>query len=432
MRRIGSRAVSWLVAVAVTAVLSPVSMSFAAQNGPDTINSAAIIAADGVSGQTLTTGSGVKTSHIQDGAVTASKLGIVCANGEYLQYVFGSGWVCSVGTAGPAGPQGPVGLTGATGPQGLEGPAGQTGAIGPQGPAGTTPHFANIIVVAKSGGDFTDPLAAINSIIDASASNPYLIKIMPGVYDVTGSTINLKSYVYVEGSGVSNTIIKSDAIPSINNFIFDASNIISSALSNISLKVISSVAVGPIFAVSSNNSNIVFNNIDIEIVADGATTYNRIGIQNNKGNVEIRNVKIVIKSNTAGGSFGIVNHDDIIVENTTVNIINSYVGGATTQGIALFQGPSSIINTSISVTANSNAIGIESGNCSGQCIPSIAEIQNSKIQSTAKSIEIVNGGIVPIIRSNNTQFKGEIVNYGGGLIKLINCYNENYDLISYP
>src|SRR6266567_3732165 len=130
MRRIGNRAVSWLVAATVMALLSPVSMLFAAQNGSNTVNSAAIIAADGTSGQTLTSGNGVKTGHIQDGAVTASKLGMVCPTGNYLQYVVGSGWVCSVGTAGPAGPQGATGATGLQGPTGI---TGSTGAAGPQG-----------------------------------------------------------------------------------------------------------------------------------------------------------------------------------------------------------------------------------------------------------------------------------------------------------
>src|SRR6266702_3291221 len=119
MRRIGSRAVSWLVAAAVTAMLSPVSMSFAAVPiGPNTVNSVAIIAADGTSGHTLTTGTGVKTDHIQNGAVTAPKLGIVCPTGNYLQFVVGSGWVCSVGTAGPIGPQGVQGVAGPVGANG--------------------------------------------------------------------------------------------------------------------------------------------------------------------------------------------------------------------------------------------------------------------------------------------------------------------------
>lgn len=99
------------------------------------VNSSVIIPADGTTGQSLTTGAGIKTGHIQDGAVTASKLGIVCPSGQYLQFVTGNGWVCSVGTLGLTGPQGPAGATGLQGPIGLTGPA---GVAGPQGPIGLT------------------------------------------------------------------------------------------------------------------------------------------------------------------------------------------------------------------------------------------------------------------------------------------------------
>jgi pectin methylesterase-like acyl-CoA thioesterase len=58
----------------------------------------------------------------------------------------------------------------------------------------------NIITVAKSGGDFTDPVAAVDSISDASATNPYLVVIAPGVYTVT-QTLQMKQYVDIAGSG---------------------------------------------------------------------------------------------------------------------------------------------------------------------------------------------------------------------------------------
>lgn len=48
--------------------------------------------------------------------------------------------------------------------------------------------YANVIVVAKSGGDLTDPISAMNSISDASATNHFLLKIMPGVYDIGTAT----------------------------------------------------------------------------------------------------------------------------------------------------------------------------------------------------------------------------------------------------
>ena len=66
--------------------------------------------------------------------------------------------------------------------------------------------LANIITVAKANGDFTDPVAALDSISDASASNPYLVVIAPGVYEVASSII-LKRYVDVSGSGQNATVI---------------------------------------------------------------------------------------------------------------------------------------------------------------------------------------------------------------------------------
>src|SRR6185369_579404 len=73
-----------------------------------------------------------------------------------------------------------------------------------QGFAGNGP--ANLVVGAKSGGDVTSPIAAVNSITDASANNPYLIKVMPGVYDLGAASLTMKSFVDLEGSGDSSVI----------------------------------------------------------------------------------------------------------------------------------------------------------------------------------------------------------------------------------
>ncbi len=159
----------------------------------------------------------VTTPKLANGAVTAPKLGIVCPDGYYLQYTVASGWICSVGTPGPVGPQGPQGPVGLTGPQGPTGPQGATGAtgpqgpVGPQGPAGPMPHYANVAVVAKSGGDYTDPVDAMNNVAawcgTPSASNPCLLKIMPGIYDIGANTLTAIDFVDIEGSGINNTAI---------------------------------------------------------------------------------------------------------------------------------------------------------------------------------------------------------------------------------
>jgi hypothetical protein len=72
---------------------------------------------------------------------------------------------------------------------------------------------AQVIWVATSGGDYTllsEALAAIGTDLPAATSTePYVIKIAPGVYDEL-SEVALKSFVDVEGSGEDVTIITCD------------------------------------------------------------------------------------------------------------------------------------------------------------------------------------------------------------------------------
>jgi hypothetical protein len=67
-------------------------------------------------------------------------------------------------------------------------------------PVAVNKPLKNVVMVAKANGKFTDPAAAVNSITDASTSNPYLVVIGPGVYTVT-SPLQMKPYVDIVGSG---------------------------------------------------------------------------------------------------------------------------------------------------------------------------------------------------------------------------------------
>jgi hypothetical protein len=67
-------------------------------------------------------------------------------------------------------------------------------------PMGSAKPLQNVVTVAKGNGNFTDPVAAVNSITDASATNPYLVLIAPGTYTLT-TTLMMRPYVDITGSG---------------------------------------------------------------------------------------------------------------------------------------------------------------------------------------------------------------------------------------
>jgi hypothetical protein len=72
--------------------------------------------------------------------------------------------------------------------------------------------YGKVAIVAQSGGDYTDPLTAMDDSGSwcgtASDTNPCLVKIMPGVYDVGGGAVQMKDYIDIEGSGENTTKIK--------------------------------------------------------------------------------------------------------------------------------------------------------------------------------------------------------------------------------
>lgn len=78
--------------------------------------------------------------------------------------------------------------------------------LSPRQPITPTPYalaapgstYRNVVIVARSGGDTTSIQAALDSILDASSSNPYLVWIAPGVYT---ETVTMKPYVDIEGAG---------------------------------------------------------------------------------------------------------------------------------------------------------------------------------------------------------------------------------------
>lgn len=79
--------------------------------------------------------------------------------------------------------------------------------------ASHTHAYGKVAIVAQSGGNYTDPKAAMDDLATwcgtPSAANPCLVRIMPGIYDLGNNALTMQSYVDLEGSGESTTLVTS-------------------------------------------------------------------------------------------------------------------------------------------------------------------------------------------------------------------------------
>lgn len=97
---------------------------------------------------------------------------------------------------------GPVKIT----PQGVQFPDNST-------QTAASPTFKNTIFVSPGASETesgTALLNALNGITDAAADNRYLLKLEPGIYNLGTTSLVMKAYVDIEGSGMTATVIKSN------------------------------------------------------------------------------------------------------------------------------------------------------------------------------------------------------------------------------
>ncbi len=186
-----------------------------------------------------------------------------------------------VGAIGPIGPQGLKGATGATGPQGLTGSVGSPGPMGPQGVAGEVgaagpagakgdagdPGFRHVVVVAATGTALANGdslLAVLARIADASVSNPYVLKLEPGVFDLGTRALLPKPNVDLVGSGASRTSLRSARDGS-----YDSSGVIwvqnlGSESPRIANLAVANNGSGTCIGISATHSDLSLDNVTVQ------------------------------------------------------------------------------------------------------------------------------------------------------------------------
>lgn len=242
----------------------------------------------------------------------------------------------------------------------------------------------NIIIVAADGsGDFTNPVDAMESIADAAADNTYLMKIMPGTYDISANgPLFVKDYVDIEGSGQASTVIVRNT------------------------GGVTGHNISAVYYYGVHNSEL--RNISVEHNGGG----NVFGINVDFGVSPIfKNVDVYVRGGTFNGGFSINAYgssphfstsgpSNPHLENVNIDVIGTQPTIGTDRTTGLY-----IRNESVPVLKNVS-ITVSDGNP--------AYMSSFTLYDTSG------------LNGVNVQYSDGIINYGTGIVNCAYCYDENY------
>lgn len=332
-----------------------------------TVKSADIAPADGTSGQVLTTGNGVKTGHIQNLAVTGAKIaaGTITTgnigNSQITNAILAPNAITTdkiqdgaVGTADLAdGAVNDAKITGVISAAKLPvGTAAGTVAAGDHSHDGLyLKKYGKVAIVAQSGGDYTSPVDAMSDIGvwcgTPSSTNPCLVKIMPGVYDIGSQTVQMQEYVDIEGSGENTTVIQSSTSALFDGTVNGASY---AEIRFLTVKNTSTVGNAVAFVNDGVSTKLTF----VTLTASGGAV-NTFGILNENSSSTMTNVTVVV----SGGSyvcFAVYNdYSTVTLTNVTATASNS---GGNNYGIFNYASSPILINVIANGTGAGESVGV--------------------------------------------------------------------------
>jgi hypothetical protein len=289
-----------------------------------------------------------------------------------------------------------------------------------------------------------------------SAGNPFVVRVMPGVYDLGTGSLQMKPYVDVEGSGPDNTIITSS-----NANVDGGTCTVGTVLmaNNTSIRNIKIVNRAPalngayvtVAALVFNNAKAKAEGISVLTGSNAAEGGQNDGICTfgvfadatlNNVTVETYNTGTSGQSNaiiTMGGRLTLTNSKltshasqdvwcNVINDNSdwqtpsTLTIVNSTVEGVCPNGDAVFAG----INT-VSISNSTLVLNVSAG---GTAMP----FNYGGALSMVNSRILVSGGTAyyyfvdpATVKIANSQLPGDLSGLAGG--KLVNMYDENFNPI---
>jgi hypothetical protein len=302
------------------------------------------------------------------------------------------------------------------------------------------PQYANVAVVAQTGGNYPDPVSAMSALATwcgtPSASNPCLLKIMPGVYNIGSNYVTTSSYLDIEGAGedvttiVGNEGYQQGIISVVPNSEVRRITIQNTGGGADAFAVGGNGKISNVTAISSganvSNAAVYCNSCILRNVtasADGSAGLYAMGILAQNGTPIISNA-------TASGSNGAWQSAGVYIEDTTSatleNVTASGNGGGAVygvNGIYIYSGSYNL--TDSSVLTNVTALGNTGIAINMYASPITVNIDRSTISGSANSLSNTGGSVY----IGSTKLSGGPTANTGTLV-CVGTYNGNYQALN--
>jgi hypothetical protein len=250
-------------------------------------------------------------------------------------------------------------------------------------------RISNVVVVAKSGGQYQRIQDAIDSITNASLYNPYLVVVGPGVYN---ERVTLKASVHLQGAGKGVTIISSDV--SYDRFF---------SLATVALRDSTSVRDLTIWNFGTGEYNVALSASsadsvevsDVEVYASPVPVFNGSG-QSNAG-IAINESNVTLNRVTAIAQFGHEYNYGLYSLNSTVKINGgSFTGRGGNWAMGIVQGGGSLsphVLTAIGISATGEGGIFHSYGLHAVFQPSVCNITQSVLRGDSFSVHRDNASV---------------------------------------
>ncbi len=229
--------------------------------------------------------------------------------------------------------------------------------------------YQNVVIVAKSGGDYNTITAALDSITTATDTNRYLIYVAPGVYT---ERVTMKPYVDIEGAGELTTKI---------TFTGDAS-----------------YATGTV--VGANDAELRF----LTVENTGGAAY-AVAIFNSGAAPRLTHVSASASGGT--NNYGVYNYSSSSPKMTDVS--TSASGGTDSRGVYNYSSSPTMTNVSASASGGTYNRGVYNNSSSS---PTMTDVSASASGGTNSNFGVYNSSSSPMMTNVSASASEGTNNYG--------------------